>query len=180
MEGLLQPRARGATRGSLPLMSAQTRPTPCRGLRTPRNATIQRLTDECSVRCFVFARQSCPGPRNSSLKRTAIKSTTPGAGVPASGVAGPSGARQCVSSPRRHIGSKPLKSASLRVHGAGPARGSVPAAALPTSEREYGVLDTAQYPMFVQFFRQASAYIEGHRGRTFVLAIPPEASKGLE
>ena len=33
-------------------------------------------------------------------------------------------------------------------------------------------MDKSQYGMFVQFFRHASPYIEGHRGRTFVLAIP--------
>lgn len=41
-------------------------------------------------------------------------------------------------------------------------------------ERDYGSLDKSQYGLFVQFFRQASPYIEGHRGRTFVLAIPGE------
>ncbi|KAL4552786.1 hypothetical protein Ndes2526B_g02695 [Nannochloris sp. 'desiccata'] len=39
-------------------------------------------------------------------------------------------------------------------------------------ERDYGSLDKSQYGLFVQFFRHASPYIEGHRGRTFVLAIP--------
>lgn len=41
-------------------------------------------------------------------------------------------------------------------------------------ERDYGALDKSQFSLFVQFFRQASPYIEGHRGRTFVLAIPGE------
>jgi amino-acid N-acetyltransferase len=41
-------------------------------------------------------------------------------------------------------------------------------------ERDYGSLEKSQYGLFVQFFRQASPYIEGHRGRTFVLAIPGE------
>lgn len=41
-------------------------------------------------------------------------------------------------------------------------------------ERDYGALDKSQFRLFVQFFRQASPYIEGHRGRTFVLAIPGE------
>ncbi|KAL4423548.1 hypothetical protein ABPG77_006571 [Micractinium sp. CCAP 211/92] len=41
-------------------------------------------------------------------------------------------------------------------------------------ERDYGALEKSQFPLFVQFFRQASPYIEGHRGRTFVLAIPGE------
>lgn len=41
-------------------------------------------------------------------------------------------------------------------------------------DREYGSLDKSQYGLFVQFFRHASPYIEGHRGRTFVLAIPGE------
>ena len=43
-----------------------------------------------------------------------------------------------------------------------------------TRERDYGSLDRSQYGLFVQFFRQASPYIEGHRGRTFVIAIPGE------
>jgi len=33
-------------------------------------------------------------------------------------------------------------------------------------------LAKADYDLFVKFFRQASPYIEGHRGRTFVIAIP--------
>jgi hypothetical protein len=41
-------------------------------------------------------------------------------------------------------------------------------------ERDYGALDQSHFSLFVQFFRQASPYIEGHRGRTFVLAIPGE------
>lgn len=61
-----------------------------------------------------------------------------------------------------------------------PASGPVPytpsSSPLPRilRERDYGSLDKAQYGLFVQFFRQASPYIEGHRGRTFVLAIPGE------
>ena len=43
-----------------------------------------------------------------------------------------------------------------------------------TREREYGALDRSQYSLFVQFFRQATPYIEGHRGRTFVLVLPGE------
>ena len=51
-----------------------------------------------------------------------------------------------------------------------------PAVPLPRSlrARDYGALDKSQYATFVRFFRQASPYIEGHRGRTFVLAIPGE------
>ena len=37
-----------------------------------------------------------------------------------------------------------------------------------------GSLEKSQYGLFVKFFRQASPYIEGHRGRTFVIAIPGE------
>lgn len=57
---------------------------------------------------------------------------------------------------------------------------AVPAPAAASSlprvlrERDYGALEKSQYSLFVQFFRQASPYIEGHRGRTFVLAIPGE------
>ena len=54
------------------------------------------------------------------------------------------------------------------------------AAALPRvlRDRDYGALDKSQFSLFVQFFRQASPYIEGHRGRTFVLAIPGEVRCG--
>jgi hypothetical protein len=38
-------------------------------------------------------------------------------------------------------------------------------------------LSKNDYGKFVQFFRQASPYIEGHRGRTFVIVIPGEVSR---
>ena len=41
-------------------------------------------------------------------------------------------------------------------------------------DRTNGSLDKSQYGLFVKFFRQASPYIEGHRGRSFVIAIPGE------
>lgn len=44
-------------------------------------------------------------------------------------------------------------------------------------ERDYGALDKKDFAKFVQFFRQASPYIAGHRGRTFVLAIPGEVGR---
>lgn len=37
-----------------------------------------------------------------------------------------------------------------------------------------GALDESDYGKFVQFFRQASPYIAGHRARTFVVVIPGE------
>ena len=37
-----------------------------------------------------------------------------------------------------------------------------------------GALDRAEHPKFVHFFRMASPYIEGHRGRTFVVLVPGE------
>lgn len=52
--------------------------------------------------------------------------------------------------------------------GDGPAGIGVPR---PTS---YGALERKDYAKFVQFFRQASPYIEGHRGRTFVIVVPGE------
>ena len=36
------------------------------------------------------------------------------------------------------------------------------------------------FSKFVQFFRQASPYIEGHRGRTFVIVIPGEVMIDLQ
>ena len=37
-----------------------------------------------------------------------------------------------------------------------------------------GALDRADHGKFVQFFRMASPYIEGHRGNTFVVLLPGE------
>jgi hypothetical protein len=39
-------------------------------------------------------------------------------------------------------------------------------------DRNSGALERDEYGKFVQFFRQASPYIEGHRCRTFVVVIP--------
>lgn len=43
-----------------------------------------------------------------------------------------------------------------------------------------GALERKDYGKFVQFFRQASPYIEGHRGRTFVVVIPGEVGCGYQ
>ena len=40
-----------------------------------------------------------------------------------------------------------------------------------------GGLVKSDYGKFVQFFRQASPYIEGHRGRTFVIVVPGNVSR---
>jgi len=40
-----------------------------------------------------------------------------------------------------------------------------------------GKLRPADYTKFVQFFRHASPYIAGHRGRTFVIVIPGNVSR---
>lgn len=80
-------------------------------------------------------------------------------------------------------GAEPAAAAAAAAVG-GLASNAVPASAavasLPRSlrERDYGALDKSQFGLFVQFFRQASPYIEGHRGRTFVLAIPGEVRQG--
>ncbi len=37
-----------------------------------------------------------------------------------------------------------------------------------------GALDRSEHGKFVHFFRMASPYIEGHRGRTFVIVLPGE------
>jgi hypothetical protein len=47
--------------------------------------------------------------------------------------------------------------------------GQAPACKL---DRNSGALERDEYGKFVQFFRQASPYIEGHRSRTFVVVIP--------
>jgi hypothetical protein len=39
-----------------------------------------------------------------------------------------------------------------------------------------GKLQPKDYPKFVQFFRHASPYIAGHRGRTFVIVVPGNVS----
>lgn len=39
-----------------------------------------------------------------------------------------------------------------------------------------GALQKADFPKFVQFFRQASPYIAGHRARTFVIVVPGNVS----
>ncbi len=40
-----------------------------------------------------------------------------------------------------------------------------------------GAIDPQDYGRFVHFFRAASAYIEGHRGRTFVVLAPGEVRR---
>lgn len=37
-------------------------------------------------------------------------------------------------------------------------------------------LNKGDYPKFVHHFRHASPYIEGHRGRTFIIVVPGEVS----
>lgn len=39
---------------------------------------------------------------------------------------------------------------------------------------QHVALERKDYSSFVTFFRQASPYIEGHRGRTFVVVVPGE------
>lgn len=40
-----------------------------------------------------------------------------------------------------------------------------------------GALDRSEHGKFVHFFRMASPYIEGHRGRTFVIVLPGEVHR---
>lgn len=68
--------------------------------------------------------------------------------------------------------------ASTSAEAPSPQHAVVPARGLPG--RDYGALDRTQYGLFVQFFRQASPYIEGHRGRTFVISIPGEVRECVE
>lgn len=59
---------------------------------------------------------------------------------------------------------------------AGRGRGCV-AAALRSASCQCLAAPPVPLPPVLQFFRQASPYIEGHRGRTFVLAIPGEVRR---
>jgi hypothetical protein len=52
-----------------------------------------------------------------------------------------------------------------------PVGGAEPLAAAQTQ------LQPADYKSFVQLFRQASPYIEGHRGKTFVVILPGSVSR---
>lgn len=88
--------------------------------------------------------------------------------------------------PRRHLRRQRAANPTLSPPAGGKLRSNnavsgptAAAAALPRvlRERDYGALDKSQYNLFVQFFRQASPYIEGHRSRTFVLAIPGEVGR---
>jgi hypothetical protein len=59
----------------------------------------------------------------------------------------------------------------------GPAVLPSPAASQAPScklDRNSGALERDEYGKFVQFFRHATPYIEGHRSRTFVIVIPGE------
>lgn len=47
-------------------------------------------------------------------------------------------------------------------------------APLTDGVKENEALERKDFGKFVQFFRQASPYIEGHRGKTFVVVIPGE------
>ncbi len=53
-----------------------------------------------------------------------------------------------------------------------------PAHADPNPESQDRI-DPEHLPQFVRFFRHASPYIEGHRGRTFVVVIPGAVSAQL-
>lgn len=57
-----------------------------------------------------------------------------------------------------------------------PPNGSNGSNEVPTGPSNSGALAKADYGKFVQFFRQASPYIEGHRGRTFVIVVPGDVS----
>ena len=53
-----------------------------------------------------------------------------------------------------------------------------PVHADPKSESQDRI-DPEHLPQFVRFFRHASPYIEGHRGRTFVVVIPGAVSMSV-
>lgn len=49
-----------------------------------------------------------------------------------------------------------------------------PKSTLTGMASQHVALERKDYASFVTFFRQASPYIEGHRGRTFVVVVPGE------
>ncbi len=49
-------------------------------------------------------------------------------------------------------------------------------AATPVADSSASSIGPQDYPKIVQFFRQASPYIAGHRGRTFVIVVPGNVS----
>lgn len=73
---------------------------------------------------------------------------------------------------RAHFPRAPSQRKRLKVAGSQPA----PYQWAPLSEGDtaHEALERKDFSKFVQFFRQASPYIEGHRGRTFVIVIPGE------
>lgn len=72
--------------------------------------------------------------------------------------------------------SKPLETSSSNgssSNGSG-SNGSNGNGGAVNARTDYGALSKSDYSKFVQFFRQASPYIEGHRGRIFVIVVPGE------
>eukprot|EP00798_Chlamydomonas_sp_ICE-L_P013637 gene13637-19519_t len=79
---------------------------------------------------------------------------------------------QSVASSASHVASAPSAPAPAPAPGPYPPSSSSPPPAPTRYQSQSGGLSRDDFFKFVQFFRQASPYIEGHRGRTFVIVLP--------
>ena len=71
--------------------------------------------------------------------------------------------------PRGAVAARGTATASLS-----PSTSEEDAAAAAAHEHHEQSLPKGDFTKFVRYFRQASPYIEGHRGRTFVIVVPGE------
>ena len=77
--------------------------------------------------------------------------------------------------PRGAVAARGTATASLS-----PSTSEEDAAAAAAHEHHHDQsLPKGDFTKFVRYFRQASPYIEGHRGRTFVIVVPGEVGCGL-
>eukprot|EP00798_Chlamydomonas_sp_ICE-L_P030535 gene30535-35564_t len=124
-----------------------------------------RAHAQCSITpstpcCPGIASSSYPSYSHRHLHPTSVARDQPGGGPH-----GLSSARW--SSPRANLGQGRSRRARLSVSAV-----ASPYEPQPTTRPVAGALMKEDFTKFVQFFRQASAYIEGHRGRAFVIVLP--------